>query len=43
MLTCQLDDGDTWMALWMLLAFITVLLLLLVFHCRTLYLYSYTK
>nr|WBM84061.1 E5 DELTA protein [human papillomavirus 91]WBM84075.1 E5 DELTA protein [human papillomavirus 91] len=35
MLTCQFDDGDSWMLLWLLVTFITVLLMLLVFHYRT--------
>nr|WAB53776.1 E5 DELTA [human papillomavirus 43]WAB53861.1 E5 DELTA [human papillomavirus 43]WAB54088.1 E5 DELTA [human papillomavirus 43]WAB54181.1 E5 DELTA [human papillomavirus 43]WBM83616.1 E5 DELTA protein [human papillomavirus 43] len=40
MLTCTFEDGDTWMFLWLLVTVITVLILVLAFHYRTLKLHQ---
>ena len=34
MLTCTLDDGDTWLLLWLLTALIVAILALLLMHFK---------
>nr|pir E5b protein - human papillomavirus type 6e [Human papillomavirus type 6e] len=43
MLTCQFNDGDTWLGLWLLCAFIVGMLGLLLMHYRAVQGVKHTK
>nr|WAB53908.1 E5 DELTA [human papillomavirus 74]WAB54245.1 E5 DELTA [human papillomavirus 74] len=43
MLTCTFDDGDTWLLLWLLTAFVVAIVALLLMHFRGLQFPSCSK